>query len=247
MKMLKRFIIVLALFLMCAVSFWLGMKITRIRQMPLLLSVAFCIPNHEQQAASHLHTFYRLFNEINSETDIGEAGFYKLVPSVVEPVFQHRYAESWRSRLVQHDWRNRLYQLNIFDKYNFGCSNPWSTEKNIQERSPYYCQEEAGLFTRICDTSFLMLTRGDTLMKDLPDEAVVVVESVDCGIHWMEPKDLDIETLQNAESPFGIGKLNSYHDGYVYALRKNGEVIKINKDLPKEKVLAILDRESTSE
>ncbi len=86
-----------------------------------------------------------------------------------------------------------------------------------------------------------MLVRQKRTLTELPDTAVIVVESVDSGIHWMEPRDLDMRILLDSDTPFGVGKLNSYHDGYVNALRKNGEVVQISKSWNKEKVLAVLE------
>ncbi len=56
----------------------------------------------------------------------------------------------------------------------------------------------------------------------------------------MEPRDFDIQVLSDSDTPFGVGKFNSYHEGYVNALRKNGELIH-SKNWNKEKVLAVLE------
>lgn len=148
-------------------------------------------------------------------------------------------------------WRQQLVNLgggsNSFDKeyhLNESWNSEWNLSRNIPPYSDFICISEfrkhEGKRKKFSGTSYLMLLRGHPI-DQLPDTAVIVVESADSGIHWMEPRDLDMQILRDSDTPFGVGKLNSYHDGYVNALRKNGEVIQISKSWNKEKVFAVLE------
>jgi hypothetical protein len=88
-------------------------------------------------------------------------------------------------------------------------------------------------------TSFVMLVH-DRPLDDLPEDAVIVVESLSCGIHCLEPKDLDFGKLADSNCPFGKGLLNSNYNS-VRAMTKGLRIIDIPKTLPKESVLKLLE------
>jgi len=75
---------------------------------------------------------------------------------------------------------------------------------------------------------------------DVPDDAVLIVESTGCEIEYCEPRDIDFESLFEGDSPFGVGKLNSRHPFVVKALRVDGKVIDIPKSISKEKLRKLL-------
>jgi hypothetical protein len=90
--------------------------------------------------------------------------------------------------------------------------------------------------------SYLMLVRDDRRGETgrLPDDAVLVVESVGCQIKYGEPRDILLRELLDDPSPFGVGKLNSLHPKVVKALRVDGKVIDIPKDIGKEDLRKLL-------
>lgn len=96
--------------------------------------------------------------------------------------------------------------------------------------------------------SYVMLARADSPGSNeegsetmpLPDDAVLIVESVGCRIKYGEPRDIDIEALFKDDSPFGVGKLNSLHPKVVKALRVDGKVIDIPKNITKEDLRKLL-------
>jgi len=79
----------------------------------------------------------------------------------------------------------------------------------------------------------------------LPDDAVLIVESAFCEIECGEPRDIELESLFAAGSPFGVGRLNSLHPKVVKAIRVDGELIEIPKDLPKEELRKLLAGNAT--
>ena len=57
--------------------------------------------------------------------------------------------------------------------------------------------------------TYLMLVRSDSNAA-LPDDAVIVVESLGCGVRVQEPKDIALDELLKAKSPFGVGNSTHY-------------------------------------
>ncbi|MHC4178217.1 MAG: hypothetical protein ACYSWU_11965 [Planctomycetota bacterium] len=74
----------------------------------------------------------------------------------------------------------------------------------------------------------------------MPPDAVLIVECAKSGIKHAEPRDLHWETLWEGDSPFGKGKLNSFHPNVVKALRVDGKVIDISKNISKERLRELL-------
>lgn len=152
-----------------------------------------------------------------------------------------------------HSWRLLMAKLLAYpcwEKYRF--DEPWDSACNRQalgglyEQKYHYCYWDKGARNdpRQETTSYGMLVRGkDPSSWDpnsLPPTAVLVVESAECGIRFAEPRDLQYEELWKGDSPFGPGKLHSNHR-YVHALRANGQLVLIPKDLSKEDVRLLLD------
>ena len=150
---------------------------------------------------------------------------------------------SWRVFLAEKDADARGTKTELFRYYDFTTDAPWSYSANKTKPGYFSCAEMFLLADKRTnsDADYLMLIRKGMAYEDVPDAAVIIVESTESGIHWMEPKDLDFETLRTAKSPIGRGKLFSYHDDGVNVLRKNGEVVSIKKDYSKEQILAILE------
>jgi hypothetical protein len=93
-------------------------------------------------------------------------------------------------------------------------------------------------------TSYLWLVRpnlADGSKKSLPGDAALIVESANCKIPIAAPRDLSWESLWEGDSPFGEGKLNSTHPLAVTALRADGQVIHIHKDMRNEDLRALLE------
>jgi hypothetical protein len=93
-------------------------------------------------------------------------------------------------------------------------------------------------------TSYLMLVRPadeNGTARPLAPDAVLVVESARCGIKHAEPEDISWESIWEGPTPFGIGKLNSMHPRVVKALRVDGKVIDIPKNIGKRELLKLLN------
>lgn len=206
---------------------------------------ALQVPNHIV-CVRNLESIYYYLNLIKDST-----GFYPISFKIDE----NGRNLSWRYLIARKDIEIHHNTIKKFPEsyYRWDLTYPWLDEHN-KEQVAYpkvTCYDDLRLsheqdgqkITRYGDTSYLMLLRNGKTIEELPPLAVIIVESADCGIHWMEPKDLEIEAIELSESPFGHGKLNSYHKDYVNALRKDGKVIRIFKTFNKKKVLAILNGE----
>lgn len=155
------------------------------------------------------------------------------------------FTESWRLRLIP--YYHGIMELG--KPLDYRCEEPWDSPHNLDKAERvcllfYSCwvkwpREERPFAT------YVMLIRPDRQgpngAMSLPDDAVLVVESAGCGIGCFEPKDLHWDDLWKGDSPFGVGKLNSRHADYVRALRVDGEVIEIRKDISKEDLRKLLN------
>lgn len=158
---------------------------------------------------------------------------------------------------IQHSWRAIItpYFANDSWQPDYRVWEDWQSPHNRDaledRRMQFYfsCPTEFFSFSRpfpYAFTSYLMLVRSSAESDpgtegSLPPHAVLVVESGRCGIRFAEPRDLHWETLWQGDSPFGEGKLNSLHPGVVKALRVDGEVIDIPKDIGNDELRELLN------
>lgn len=153
---------------------------------------------------------------------------------------------SWRTLVIPYIFPERSATSYHFDQ-------PWDSSDNRKALWPGFLE----LFVHRCPldpspgpslTSYLMLVRapvkdsetGEMKTPPLASDAVLVVESVDSGVQFAEPRDLPWDDLWKGDSPFGKGKLNSLHPKVVKALRVDGKVIDIPKDITKEDLRKLL-------
>jgi hypothetical protein len=153
---------------------------------------------------------------------------------------------SWRAKIV------RYLLEDVPNGFDYRPDEPWDSPHN----HPQLANWVGGLLTCPLEAkradyqvvSYLMLERAGSKnatsdndpMMLLPEDAVLVVESAKCGIQYGEPKDIDMEDLFNGGSPFGPGRLNSLHPHVVKALRVDGKVIDISKDISREDLRKLL-------
>jgi hypothetical protein len=165
----------------------------------------------------------------------------------------------------KHSWRALVAPYVLFDgkpaagAKTYGFDQPWDSENNRNALSVFF-----EFFIHCCPldpsppgypffTSYLMLVRplsknsetGEMKSATLANDAVLIVESVDCGIQFAEPRDLLWEDLWEGDSPFGKGKLNSVHPKVVKALRVDGKAIDIPKNITKDKLRKLLEGQKT--
>lgn len=169
-----------------------------------------------------------------------EAAHGDLRPVIMGPGL---YPQSWRAAIAP-------YTVFPFpEECRYQATQPWDSPENREALPsscmvlPFTCEAEASV-EAYPFTSYLMLVRSDSddreLAESLPPSAVIIVESASCGIEFAEPRDLMWDGLWEGESPFGKGKLNSFHPRVVKALRKDGRVIDIPKNITNEALRTLL-------
>jgi hypothetical protein len=110
-------------------------------------------------------------------------------------------AHSWRMLLMQ--W----YEPELFADYRL--DEPWNSPNNIRLESliPYYFQCPSDKNPKNpWHTNYFVVVGKETLfpgpmalsLKDLgkpPGSTIMLVEATGLGIHWMEPRDLEFDTM----------------------------------------------------
>jgi hypothetical protein len=120
---------------------------------------------------------------------------------------------------------------------------PWNAIENLyfaRQAPMYYC-EQHDPYTRICaltgDGSPLG-TGGRAYEGTLDADTVLVIEVVNTGIHWMEPRDIDIDELRAGlwpNSQLGDGQAEGgafyvgFADGKAWLLKKNVPIDRVLK------------------
>ena len=180
---------------------------------------------------------------------------------------------SWRVLLLPYLDRNDIY-----DKYSF--DEPWDGPNNSKLHgimvSYYKCPTDYSATSRDTDTSYVAVVGPNTMfpgeesvkLEDIPDgpsATITLVEIFNSGIHWMEPRDLNIEEmaptinwtdpqaqgtaqmLPVANLPTGQG-ISSGHPNVANVLFGDGAVHTLTEDqLTPEQIQALLTRNGGEE
>src|SRR5262249_11551310 len=112
-------------------------------------------------------------------------------------------------------------QKNIYDQYDF--NEPWDGPNNSQlhhtKLRNYICPSDVAPQT---NTSYVVVTGPKTMwpgakttkmsdLKDGADSTIMLVEVHNSGIHWMEPRDLDLAQMSLAVNSAGGMSISSGH------------------------------------
>jgi prepilin-type processing-associated H-X9-DG protein len=158
---------------------------------------------------------------------------------------------SWRVLLMPY-----LESRNFYERYRF--DEPWDSPHNstLAERpdlgfcsQQYLCPSDPRRKTH--DTSSVMpvgpgaISDGpnSTSFGGIPDgssNTIVRGEMCPSGIHWMEPRDLDVRTMSyKINDPNGTG-FRSYHPGIVNVLFGDGSVTSVSEDIDPDLLKALI-------
>jgi hypothetical protein len=123
---------------------------------------------------------------------------------------------SWRVLLLPYLEQNALYRQYRFDE-------PWDGPNNSQLHTTllkiYLCPSEPYSLA----TSYVVVTGSQTIwpgatptkladITDGPHNTIILVEVHNSGIHWMEPRDLDINKMPMAvNAPKGVSISSAHH------------------------------------
>lgn len=154
---------------------------------------------------------------------------------------------SWRVLLLPYLEQQDLYKLYRFDE-------PWNGPNNsaLHQRRVriYTCPSDN---SPQFDTSYVAVLGpttawpGETAtklgdLKDGPSNTILLVEVESSGIHWMEPRDLDLSSLNLAvNSPSGTS-ISSGHPIGAHVAYADGRVKFISNNTPSKTLRALLTR-----
>ncbi len=164
-----------------------------------------------------------------------------------------RPMHSWRVLLLPQFLADQLYEEYDFD-------GPWNTPDNlaladnvpsgmVAFNSTYRCvadseadEMHATYLMPVGPGAFSDGPHSRTI-KDITDgtsNTVATVERSQSGIHWMEPRDLNVEKMQyTINDPEGYG-IRSQHPGVANALFADGTVHSISENIDPEVLKAII-------
>jgi hypothetical protein len=137
---------------------------------------------------------------------------------------------SWRVLLLPYLEQNALYRQYRFDE-------PWDGPNNSQLHDTrvkiYLCPSER---TNTFATNYVVVTGSQTIwpgatptkladIKDGPHNTIILVEVHNSGIHWMEPRDLDITNMPMAiNAPKGVSISSAHHSaGFANVVFADGQ------------------------
>lgn len=119
-----------------------------------------------------------------------------------------------------HSWRVLILpyieEHNLFDEYDF--TKPWNSEANLRlaERMPAIYALHGEYQPGVVTTNYLAVVGENTLwpgaakrmtheVTDKHSATIMLVENVGQNVHWMEPRDLNYDTMSlQVNSPNGV-------------------------------------------
>ncbi|HVX15022.1 MAG TPA: DUF1559 domain-containing protein [Pirellulales bacterium] len=160
-----------------------------------------------------------------------------------------RPMHSWRVLILPY-----LEQSSLYDRYNF--DEPWDGPNNSQLASlmpaAYRCPSDPAASPTGTMTSYAAITGPGTLFDaDIPSSfatirdgtslTLMVAETDGADIHWMEPRDLDMNqmTLQVNGGPTDI---SSSHPGGAVAVFADGHTTFLRDSITAEMLRALMTK-----
>jgi prepilin-type processing-associated H-X9-DG protein len=154
---------------------------------------------------------------------------------------------SWRVLLLPYLEQNALYRQYRFDE-------PWDGPNNSQLHGElvraYFCPSET---TYSPATNYVVVTGSQTIwpdatpakLADITDglqNTILLVEVHNSGIHWMEPRDLDIAKMPMAiNAPKGVSISSVHHPaGFANVVFADGAAERIPNNAPAKALRAAL-------
>jgi hypothetical protein len=124
---------------------------------------------------------------------------------------------SWRTFILPHLDRSELY-----DAYDF--CEPWNGPKNHKVTSTFlyiFCCPDDPSMSRRTVTSYLAVTGPGTVWDEHRSQGTVprimVVEAIDSGVRWAEPRDISVdEACRGVGSGLGISSRHMASGGFIF-------------------------------
>jgi prepilin-type processing-associated H-X9-DG protein len=155
---------------------------------------------------------------------------------------------SWRVLILPY-----LEEIQLYSEYDF--SEPWDGPNNrkLHSRSPYGMQCPADPAFGSGSTSYVAVVGPSTMWpgsvpvnrQQCPDglsNTVLVVEVLGSGIHWMEPRDLDVAAMASQVNDPQLPGISSGHANGAHALFADGAVWFLPDDSTPAQIDAMVTR-----
>jgi hypothetical protein len=168
---------------------------------------------------------------------------YKSFPPAYVADESGRRMHSWRVLILPFLDRDDLYQKYRFDEPWYGPNN-CKLARDMPDvfRCPSDCSESPS-FT----TSYLAIVGPDTMWPgedglsmqqvwDGTSNTVILVESANSGIHWTEPRDLDLASTPLKINPPSARGISSKHPGDANVALADASVMDLANSLPAETI-----------
>lgn len=174
---------------------------------------------------------------------------YRTFPPAYLADAEGRPAHSWRVLLLPSFGLPELQE--IYDKYDF--NEAWNGPNNSRLAnkigSVYACPSARHPGH---ETNYVAVVGPETAwpgangvrmrdFRDGPAHSISTVEVADSGIHWMEPRDLNLDqALQGVNSQSATPGISSYHFAGALAGFADGHVAMLRSDLTPDELRALL-------
>ncbi len=156
---------------------------------------------------------------------------------------------SWRVHLLP-----QLQRKDLHERYDR--TQPWDSNANValQEISIdlLHCPTDPNTrndghtdtdYVSIVGPNCVFCDKGSITIDDISDGAsntIMLVESADTGIHWMEPRDLKFEDARIVEDDSTGSGIRSYHAGVVMTTFCDGSAKGVSKDIDPKLLKALM-------
>lgn len=154
---------------------------------------------------------------------------------------------SWRVLILPY-----LGEKAFYDKYDL--SEPWNGPNNSKLHGElvhvFLCPSRPGKQPHT-DTSYVAVTGPGTAwpsdkavtLKNITDgtsNAILVVEMAHSGIHWMEPRDVELDQIPMDVNPKGAQGISSPHPNVALTLFADGHTAALTNNTPAEIIRRLL-------
>lgn len=155
--------------------------------------------------------------------------------------------QSWRALIGPY-----LEDNSFWSKYRF--DEPWDGPNNRKFASQipdcYFCPNHPDAKVRGLTSYFVVTGPGTAFVQDRPttfaalrdglDRTILVVESKDLAVNWLEPRDLDIATMSKRVNGPSRPGISSYHRTGANVLFARGASRMLNATTSPEELRALL-------
>jgi hypothetical protein len=212
-----------------------------------LLFALFILPTRRcaREAARRMQCINHL-KQIGLALQNYHNNYHSLPPAYVADT-DGKPMHSWRVLVLPY-----LEQAALYKKYSF--NEPWNGPNNVKLHNEvvrvFCCPSRTGQQPNT-ETSYVVVTGQGTAwpavkpislasITDRFSDTILVTEVANSGIHWMEPRDLDIAQLPMAVNPPGGKGISSPHPNVALALFADGHIVALAKNTPAETIRRLL-------